>query len=162
MPLYTLDRGPIAPTVVALTRPLPVDGGFTGLVGQALRDLGGVNARLDTIARPITDTGGANPDSDLSGHEADLVASQRADRATLSTLYATDELHGGDAVNLGADGTLGDLRDVQSAHTALSPRIDSGASEIPHEPVIMPDDQKDHPRDWPHPPKDADQVDPHR
>lgn len=135
MTLYTLAKGPIDPTDVDLTPPGRRDGGFVGLVGQALSDLGGVDARLDAIAAPVVDTGGANPDSDLAPHEADLAASQATDAATLHELYTVDENAAGESVNTRQDGAFRIVDDVSRAHAALSPQIDAGAAAFAPEAI---------------------------
>jgi hypothetical protein len=113
---------------------------FTGLVGQFVSDTRGMDDALARAQRPVITLVGVDPDAILSPHEADVIASQRADRARLKDLYALDEVAAGDAADLGTDGAARDVHDVQAAHHALSPRIDAGAREIPVEPLNVPGD----------------------
>jgi hypothetical protein len=116
------------------------DSTFTSLVGQFVTDTRGMDDALEHAQRPVIALVGVDPDAVLSPHEADVVNSQRADRARLKDLYAVDEVAAGDAGDLGTDGAARDVRDVQAAHHALSPRIDAGVREIPVEPINVPGD----------------------
>jgi hypothetical protein len=125
---------------------------FTGLIGQFVSDTRGVDAAYDRASRPVVDLLGVDIDAELTPHEADLIASQRADRATLHELYALDEVHAGDALDLDTDGAARDVGDVQNAHRGLSPRIDDGAREFPPEPPL-PGDVNPRDRDRSIPPR---------
>lgn len=129
----------------------------SALVGQLATDLGSPDTIGRDAAAAIAGASAGDPTDVLTAHEAALIASQEADRATFGGLYLTDVGAATDALSPVVDGGLQASGDVGDAHGALSPVIDTRAAEIPPIPPDLPDDPPDDENTWrrvKHPPED--------